>query len=675
MGMRRWLGVRLVLSMLLVAAGLVTVLLTVRQPVRGATTLASQTVVLRQGLAGYTGCTDTRISEENPNKNFGELELVLGMKGRISTLIRFDVSSLPANAQIEDARLSIAVVNYGQRGSEPVIIGAFPVTRTWEETQATWYKATNLDFWGLPGCNSTTNDRSPAPLDNQPVYNVGWYTWTVTSAVQTWVQNPAANQGVMLRQTNVAIGGEYDVRQSEYPGLEMRPVLVVTYSLATPTATPSGSSTPMVLPCLGTPEPGATLVVLQNGADYNGAADTFLSFDQRDTRYADTWYVHVGYRRKDSGLLRFDLSGIPQGSRVICAALSLFAERWGGGGLDIGAYDVKRENVVSEATWTWATALAPWQVGGCNGPDDRVQLPDSVVTVSGILNRYQWDLTRVVDDWVNDRLPNYGVSLQAMDEWDMDTIWFTSSEDGTVANRPMLAVLYVPPGSPLPTRTRTPTPTTTCTSAPTATPTATVTRTPTRTTTPGRTRTLTLQNGVDGYAGCHDSRISAEVPFANFSTSDLKVGAQQRLASGIAFDLSQIPTNATVSSADLSLYAYGREGAGNLGLNLYAIKRAWNEEQVTWDRATSAERWGLPGCNHTTSDREGVASASVTAAGTGWYTWSVRADVQSMVAQPATNRGWLLRQGGALPGAFYLRASEYDAVAYRPKLGVTYSVP
>jgi hypothetical protein len=659
--------------MLLVAAGLVTVLLAVRQPVRGATTLASQTVILRQGLAGYAGCADTRISEENPNKNFSEQELVLGMKGRISTLIRFDVSSLPANAQIEDARLSIAVVNYGQRGNEPVIIGAFPVTRTWEEMQATWYKATNLDFWGLPGCNSTTNDRSPTPLDNRPVYNVGWYTWTVTSAVQTWVQNPAANQGLMLRQTNVAIGGEYDVRQSEYPGLEMRPVLVISYSLATPT--PTGSRTPELLPCLGTPEPGAALVMLQNGAGHGGAADTFLSFDQRDTRYADTWYVHVGYRRKDSGLLRFDLSGIPQGSRVICAALSLFAERWGGGALDIGAYDVKRENVVSEATWTWANSLAPWQMGGCNGPDDRVQVPDSVVTVGGILNRYQWDLTRVVDDWVNDRLPNYGVSLQAMDEWDMDTIWFTSSEDGTVANRPLLAVLYVPPGSPLPTRTRTPTPTTTSTTTPTAAPTATVTRTPTRTTTPGRTRTITLQNGVDGYAGCYDSRISAEGPSTNFNTSDLKVGVQQRLASCVSFDLSQIPTNATVSSADLSLYAYGREGAGNLTLGLYAIKRAWTEEQVTWDRATTADRWGLPGCNHTTSDRQGVASASITATATGWYTWSVRADVQSMVAQPATNRGWLLRQGVALPGAFYLRASEYDTMAYRPKLVVTYSVP
>lgn len=254
------------------------------------------------------------------------------------------------------------------------------------------------------------------------------------------------------------------------------------------------------LPCEGTPEPGAHLLVLQQGVDgYTGAEDTTLA--RYEGNLSDKWFIRVGYKGQNSALVRFDVSSIPPGSRILCAALSLYAEMWSGTpfNLAVGAYAVKRPWVAQEATWYWASVGIPWQIGGCNGPDDRSQTPEAVVSIQNIRTWYHFDLTRVVDGWVSGALPNYGVSLQAMDVKDLDSIWFAASDDvtddGSIANRPKLVILYVPPPTPTPTASPTLTATPTETALPTETatpivlPTETATPTipvvPTETATPG----------------------------------------------------------------------------------------------------------------------------------------------------------------------------------------------
>jgi len=252
------------------------------------------------------------------------------------------------------------------------------------------------------------------------------------------------------------------------------------------------------LPCEGTPEPGAHLLVLQQGVNgYSGAEDTTLA--QYEGNLSDKWFVRVGYKRQNSALIRFNVASIPPGSRILCAALSLYAEMWSGPpfSLDIGAYAVKRDWVAQEATWYLASAQVPWQIGGCNGPDDRAQTPESVVTVKNIRTWYHFDLTQMVDGWVNGLLPNYGVSLQALDRTDTDQIWFAASDDvtpdGSIANRPKLVILYVPPPTPTPTATLTSTPTETVLPTETTTPIVppTVTATPTVPVVPTETATPT----------------------------------------------------------------------------------------------------------------------------------------------------------------------------------------
>jgi hypothetical protein len=254
------------------------------------------------------------------------------------------------------------------------------------------------------------------------------------------------------------------------------------------------------VPCAGTPEPGAILITFQQGFNgYHGAEDTTLTFPEGN--FHDAWYMLIGYKAHNSGLIRYDVSSIPPGSRILCASLSIFGEYWSGPPFElaVGAFHVKRPWIADEATWYWATNLVPWQAGGCNGSDDRAETPESTFVAQTLGSWYHLDVTRAVDGWVNGALPNYGLSLQALNPLATDDMHFTASDDvaadGSIEHRPILTVLYMPPPTPTPTATPLATPTET--TAPSATPTestvpsATPTESATLTSTPGATDTAT----------------------------------------------------------------------------------------------------------------------------------------------------------------------------------------
>jgi hypothetical protein len=218
-------------------------------PGGAAAPMAQQTLVVtfRQGVEGYTGCTDTRISQENPSANFGNQDLYLGIRGRVASLIRFDVSSIPSNVTVQEATLGLYVWNSGPAPTEPLRCAAYSVNRAWQELEATWIRASAVDAWGVEGCNDVPSDRSGMPLDEEPLSERNrWYTWDVTSAVRGWLEDPGSNKGLYLRQSNVEIGGEFYARSSEWEVTDLRPYLIVLYVLPTPTptSTPTLAATP-----------------------------------------------------------------------------------------------------------------------------------------------------------------------------------------------------------------------------------------------------------------------------------------------------------------------------------------------------------------------------------------------------------------------------------------------
>lgn len=276
----------------------------------------------------------------------------------------------------------------------------------------------------------------------------------------------------------------------------------ITVALITgPVGTPSGIAGPVVLPSApsllapgsgGVPDPQAasaaqeTTIILQQGLDgYAGTSDVYL--DQlspgrpQGLEDADNLRVRPGLYNT---LIRFDLSSLPRGTQVLSAMLSLRSHyaKSPTTPLVVEAYQVLRSWVDSEATWNGPQEGELWQGPGCTGAGlDRAYSPFDSQTLIRSDRWYGFDLTGLVDEWVNGAAPNHGVVLAGLPPTNEHAFW-SADYWRSPAERPKLELhIVLPPPTPTPTQT----PTITLTRTPTHT--ATRTLPPTRTSTPTRT--------------------------------------------------------------------------------------------------------------------------------------------------------------------------------------------
>jgi hypothetical protein len=196
--------------------------------------------------------------------------------------------------------------------------------------------------------------------------------------------------------------------------------------------------------------------------------DEFGSEDSLCVLYYDSSRWGVLEQR---GLVRFDISDLPSGVRIVSAELELWC--------------TTRIEGVNPATQFVTRITEPWEeatVNWGNKPADST--PGDACDVGDAGRYYQWDVTAMVEGWYQGRYPNYGMMMRP--ESPAYNGRFYSTRESAVD--PVLRVYYT---QPTPTRTPTPTVTRTRTRTATSTATPTVTRTRTRTPTPTRTRTPT----------------------------------------------------------------------------------------------------------------------------------------------------------------------------------------
>jgi len=481
---------------------------------------------------------------------------------------------------------------------------------------------------------------------------------------------------------------------------------------ATPTATPSATTavTPSPSPTL---PGGETTITLQQGLDsYTGAEDTYIYQYAPDTNYCLLNALRVGDKQRNAALLRFDLSAIPPNAIITNAVLQVYAKGWGGSNMTLDAHRVLRDVNVCQVTWNQAQNGNGWGTPGANDPSsDRGAAVESSVKTNNIRKWYHFDLTDLVQDWVDGSLANNGVLLRGASPWSTAKFYFTSAQDSDIRLRPKLVVTYRDAGAPDATETATPTPTHTSTPTASATPTATVTRTPTgdvaatstptstatgtatstatatptsmptvtpspSSTLPGGETTIILQQGNNGYAGCEDTYFYQYAPDANYCQRDaFKVGYRQWYAALLRFDLSSIPANAIVSEASLQLYAKGWGGTGGT-LDVHRVLRPFEACQATWNQAQDGSNWGLPGGNDTVTDRSATAESSVRVDNIWkWYPFDLTTLVQGWVSGSVANNGVLLRGASSRStGLFYFASAQDGGVYFRPKLVITYRV-
>jgi RHS repeat-associated protein len=145
----------------------------------------------------------------------------------------------------------------------------------------------------------------------------------------------------------------------------------------------------------------------------------------------------------------------------------------------------------------------------------------------------------------------------------------------------------------------------------------------------------------------------------------------------IKFDLSSIPSNAIITSATLSLWTTGDLSDNTRTIRVYRLKRAFNESEATWERASAGVTWegvGASGAN----DRESVDIGSVQILASEPLNTEKQisltpAQIEEMTSGAFTNHGFIIVADTELNDRFNYKSSDAANGMQRPKLVIQYS--
>ena len=200
-------------------------------------------IFFQRGWTGYRQDCDTSIGTTTSSP--AAYTMQVAADGRRKSLLRFDVSVLPADVRVISATLSL--VSAGRNDVDDVLVNCYAIRRPWEVSEASWSNATGATQWEVPGCGGS-NDRDPQPLSSVWVRDADTtYVWDVTPLAQEWVADPASNHGVVLEGEGVG-SGYWTFVSSDQPerppsaSHRQRPKLELLVELLEPT--PTATSTP-----------------------------------------------------------------------------------------------------------------------------------------------------------------------------------------------------------------------------------------------------------------------------------------------------------------------------------------------------------------------------------------------------------------------------------------------
>jgi dienelactone hydrolase len=245
-----------------------------------------QVLQLQQGLDGYAAAQDTTLSAWSPDSNYGINDLYIHHDGSFPTikaLLRFDLSSLPANSIVRFAVLSVNLRATSSAGSH-MLTEMYEVNRPWDASTATWNRPRVGASWDIPGAEGVPGDRAAAYVnyrnmdsDRLPVR----YGFDAYDLVRSWQVSPGSNYGVMLRSapltSTTTTKNTSFVFDSAEGYILQRPKLTIVYTLEQPTsaptdtATPTRTSTPTATPTVTTTStPTATATVTPPSGQITG---------------------------------------------------------------------------------------------------------------------------------------------------------------------------------------------------------------------------------------------------------------------------------------------------------------------------------------------------------------------------------------------------------------------
>jgi hypothetical protein len=191
---------------------------------------------------------------------------------------------------------------------------------------------------------------------------------------------------------------------------------------------------------------------------------------------------------------------------------------------------------------------------------------------------------------------------------------------------------------------------------------------------------LVLQPGSEGK----DGYIRKDDPTKCFGTSkNLDAGqfwhnSAHRLL--LRFDLSELPHNANISSAELKLWMYNDGPNKDVQLNVHRITRDWEEgtkgyhdNGATWNTYDGVNSWNTPG-----GDFDPLIIASrIVKTQNQYYSWDVTDLVIAWKQGSYENYGMILKgedEQSDIQKRKRFRSSDYGTQSQRPQLIINYNL-
>jgi hypothetical protein len=140
---------------------------------------------------------------------------------------------------------------------------------------------------------------------------------------------------------------------------------------------------------------------------------------------------------------------------------------------------------------------------------------------------------------------------------------------------------------------------------------------------------------------------------------------------------SRIPSNATITSATLSLWTSNDLSDNDRTIRVYRLKVPFNETEVTWNESASGVSWQSAGASGA-NDRESTDIGSVLvlqneANGTEKQISLDTAKIQELVSGAFTNHGFIIIADTELNDRFNYKSSDASTASNRPKLVIEYT--
>ncbi|MFN8298551.1 MAG: DNRLRE domain-containing protein [Chitinophagales bacterium] len=361
---------------------------------------------------------DAMIRDINASTNYGSVSDLNAGYNTINTvpalsrtLLKFDLSGIPAGATITSARLNLyhdPAAAHSTNTSNDIKIAA--ITAAWNENTVTW-------------ANQPTTAVSALNIGNAPTTTSDKLNVDVSSFVQSWVNGSMTNNGWMMTlNTESGALGRFQIYASSDNADSTRwPELVVCYQV-----------------------PSSNCITLQ--PDSTAGIDAHI-FELTPNTASGSWpdfsasqWTYNSVPGEDRGLIKFDLSAIPAGATVTSATLSLYANiNSVGGYLGMPTYGNNNASYLKFVTGSWGENTVTWNNQPTTTTAGQILLPQATSTVMDYTNI---DVTSFAQSWVNTPAQNNGMMLDMIGTNFYNSMIFCSSDNPIASKRPKLVVCY-----------------------------------------------------------------------------------------------------------------------------------------------------------------------------------------------------------------------------------------